>query len=115
MKTLTALMLFALATPATAFSGNDYLENMAKPMTTYAHPMAEGYLYGVLNQYGYFGVGGFCLNEPEGVTNTQKIKIVEKYLADNPEDTHMKLEVLVVLALIEAYGQIPLEDSTLCP
>ena len=115
MRMLTALMLFVLATPTMAFTGNDYLENMAKPITTYAHPLTEGYLYGVLNQFAAFGAGFFCLDEPEGVTNPQKIKIVEKYLADNPEKTHMSLEVLAVIALIDSFGKVPMEDSGVCP
>ena len=114
MRPLTILLLFALTMPASAITGNDYLSNMAGE-ERHLNAMTEGYLYGIANQYAFFGGGGSCPNLPDGVTVAQKQKIVERFIADHPDKTHLRLAVLVVMALDEAFGTVPFDEDGFCP
>lgn len=113
MRMLTALLLFALATPAMAFTGNDYLETKENK-SPWAQGFAEGYLLGVTEQYLMAGVVGTCSDVPEELVAPQRIKIVEKYLEDHPEQTHYDLEGLIVLAFQNAFDTRPPNDNGFC-
>lgn len=113
MRTLTGLLFFALIAPAAAYTGNEYLADIYDD-NGYITKHAEGRLVGIASLYARFGAMGECADFPETVTELQVKRIVEKYLAENPDKTHVSLDLLVIKALKEAFGAVPV-DRGLCP
>ena len=115
MRMLSTLLLFALATPATAFTGNEYKATMNEDLV---NPLRVGnlnYLMGAMSMYALGGLRGICSNTPDGVTVGQKVSIFEKFLEDNPQIAHYEVEVLMVTSLTEAFGTVAVADSGYCP
>ena len=113
MRTLTALMLFALATPAMAFTGNDYLKHKDGD-EQYLRGFVEGALLGIVHQYENFGAFGYCAKFPDNIDAEQQMRIVDKFLEEHPEDTHLPLELLVIQAFNLAYGTRVVNDKKAC-
>ena len=102
MKHLLAIIiitLFAitpLPTKASVLTGLELLEaleNGRGPFVDYA----MGYARGVADWS-----NGICV--PQGVTNGQLLRIVKKYLEDNPKDLNMDAETLIFLVLVIDYS-----------
>lgn len=113
MRTLTALMLFAFATPAMAFTGNDYLENKDSDIQ-WVQGFTEGFVLGIVRHYRNFGAMGYCANFPDNAEAKQNIRIVEKFLEEHPEKTHYEIEYLVVLAFQSAFGTRSVNERGSC-
>ena len=112
MKTLTALLLFALATPAMAYTGNDYLQDVDDEYQ-WSQGFSRGFVLGITRSYEAFGTVGVCAKFPEGVTGEQRLAVFNKYLADHPEETHLPVELLVPKAFKDAFGARA-TDTGLC-
>ena len=77
---------------------------------------AIGFIGGVWRAAGTTGVEGRCINLPDGISGQQTQKIVEKYLEDNPQLTHIQAHELVLLSLLKAFGfAYPDSDGDFCP
>lgn len=117
MKTLTALLLFALAAPASAsvFTGNDFLRSTNKPAEDVNHHFASGFFVGVMSTYIYNCAGGYCVKWPEGSYSLHSLRTLNlKYLTDNPAEMHRPAEDLMFEALEETYGLRPVNEDGYC-
>jgi hypothetical protein len=61
---------------------------------------SDGYMIGDLDS-GRSQDKNFCL--PKGIQGAQKIRVVEKYLKDNPNSLHHGAGILIILALEENF------------
>jgi hypothetical protein len=92
------------ATANGGINGNKLLEycgtepNQNAP-ATYGTGVCNGYIEGVTDME--VAMHGIC--PPEGVTNGQSFDIVIKYLVDNPKMRNLDGEMLIFLALDDAF------------
>ena len=115
MKALLCCAICAMCLgSALAYSGSDYLtacnlflrarRGEAASSATLNIGICMGYTSGVLETAEVFGSLGTRLScVPEAAENEQIIRVIVKYLEDNPQNLHRRAASLIQLALLQAF------------
>lgn len=106
-----------LSSSCFAYSGNQLLEDL-NSTDKMSRGFAIGFIGGATQAAARTGVEGSCISFPTGLSGRQMRKIVEKYLEENPQLTHVKAEELIIFSFIAAYGLAearPDSDGDYCP
>ena len=113
LSLLSALFFFLAFSPAWAADGNHLLQKCKATELKHTTPSEDidwGYCMGTVHGVGSTirDLGSFlppnlriCI--PDGVTTGQNVKVVLKYLKDNPEQLHRDDTVLIHFALRKAF------------
>ena len=95
MRRLLLIGGLLLSTNVSATTGSELLERCEDHDLSWADGWCTGYIQGVGNH------PDACI--PEGVTNGQFRKVVEKFLRDNPAELHEEAGMLVFLVQLETW------------
>ena len=113
-KLLSVFLCFGLSCPAMGITGNEWLSDVEEPDGTPEYLGAMAYLAGIYQQHSLSGTMLECITYPEGVNVTQTSRILQKYMDDNPDITHVSLVVIFHLAMRDAFGTKPLSEDGFC-
>jgi hypothetical protein len=107
---LAALLLLAALTPASAYSGHDLLKSCQESLKPSGNPIHFGLCFGTVTAVAQMKStlpsaadtrGLFC--PPAEVKNEILVRVVLKYLNDNPKILHFQATDGAFLALADAY------------
>jgi len=107
MKKLLVLLAYFFILTAQAQDGNKLLQQCTAALDVkVSDPLYAGYCFGYIEgvrmAISVYSPKVFCLPSG-GITNGQAVRVVKKYLEDNPAKLHLDSFVLTVISFREAY------------